>query len=336
MKNILYVGIDVSKNKLDAAAAYNQNEIVSFASFPNEPDTFGKLFDWAKGIKHSEIHFCLEATNIYHEQISEYLVKKDKTIVSIVNPAQIKYFAKSNMVRTKTDKNDAEWITYYACINNPKASQVIYDEIKELKELTRQLKKLIDEKIQQNNRLKTMRNTDLQIMLSKKIDFIENEINEVQKLIKKHTNKYITLKEKIDLLKSIDGIADKTASILLSEMLIIDRKPVNSKAQCAYAGLDPSHRLSGTSVKGKSHISATGNARLRKALYMSALCCISKKDGIFKEYYRRLISKGKPKKVALTAVMRKLLVTANGVLLNNQEFQDDWAKKYQNEFLKAA
>jgi transposase len=149
-------------------------------------------------------------------------------------------------------------------------------------------------------------------------------------------SKCFCLKEKIDLLKTIERIGDKTACILLSEMLMIDNKPVNSKAQTAYAGLDLAHRLSGSSLKGKSRISATGNAKLRKALYMPALCCVSKKNGCFHEFYKKLTTKGKPKKVALTAVMRKLLATANGVLLNNKPFQPDWAEKKQKEFLIAA
>jgi len=336
MDNTLYVGIDVSKNKLDVAVTYNQDKILSFNTFHNTFSDFEALFVWVKNFAHKKIHFCLEATNIYHEQICEYLISKDNTIVSVVNPAQTKYFAKTKLVRTKTDRTDSELIAFYAVIHKPKPSQIVYNETKELRELTRHLKKLIDERIQQNNRLKITRNLQLIKLISKKTDFIENEINEVEKLIKNHINKYIILKEKIDLLKTITGIGDKTASTLLSEMLMIDDKPVNSKAQTAYAGLDPAHRLSGSSLKARSRISATGNAKLRRALFMSALCCVSHKNGYFKEFYTKLTAKGKPKKVALTAVMRKLLVTANGVLLNNQPFQSDWAKKKQNDFLKAA
>ena len=110
---------------------------------------------------------------------------------------------------------------------------------------------------------------------------------------------------------------------------------ISPKAQIAHAGLSPKEHSSGSSIKGRGHICKMGNSGLRKILYMPSLNCIKTKN-YFYDFYCRLLSNGKPKKVAITAVMRKMILTAIGVLKNQEPFDPNWATKKQEEYLKAA
>jgi len=116
---------------------------------------------------------------------------------------------------------------------------------------------------------------------------------------------------------------------------IEDGKSLNVKAQVAHAGLAPKERKSGSSINGKTRICKTGNASLRSALYMPAMSA-TKHNPALREFYQRLISKGKLKMVALVAVMRKLLVYAIGILRNNTPYNPDWTKILQEKFALAS
>lgn len=330
MKSILYLGIDVSKDKLDMAITLDGNKILASSSRVNSNAGFKKLLKWAREFKGNKIHVCLESTNIYHEEVANFLQQQADFIVSVVNPAQTKFFAKSLLLRCKTDKTDAIMLAKYAAFHKPKETIPLTPEIKEFRSLTRHLNSLVVDMTREKNRIKTVKNECLRKLIQEKMNFIDLHINKVHSLIEIFLEKHSTIKREVALLDSIEGIGQKTASILFSEML--NYEEVSTKGQIAHSGLDPSKKESGYSVKGKTKISNTGNARLRRALYMSALCCISK-NGYFRKYYDRLLAKGKPKKVALTAVMRKMLATASGVLKSGKPFNPNWVSENYEEKL---
>jgi transposase len=143
------------------------------------------------------------------------------------------------------------------------------------------------------------------------------------------------LKHQVQLLQSIKGIGDRTAWQILAELHAHDSININIKAQVAHAGLAPRQFQSGSSVNGKPRICKTGNHRLRKALYMPALSALRFNPQL-KEFYHRLLSRGKLKMVALVAVMRKMLVLATGILNNNLPFDANWTAKYQQKFALAS
>ena len=334
MTKTLYVGIDVSKAKVDAATTQDGIKIISSTGFENHLQGFKKLFNWIK--RHSKgfskIHFCLESTGIYHEELAEFLQEQKNTVVSVINPFQSKAFAGSRLLRTKNDKVDAEMLAFYCAISKPEETVKLPEEVKKLRRLVRFLNTQISARAKEKTRLQSIKDDDVAHVLKGTILLLSQSIAQIEKLIKEHVKKYPKLKNQVELLKTIPGIGDKTACEILAEIHIEDGKNINVKAQVAHSGLAPREFQSGSSVKGKPRICRTGNANLRKALYMPAMCAIQD-NPILEEFYNRLVSKGKPKMVALIASMRKLLVIAIGVLRNDAPFNPDWAKLQQEKYL---
>ena len=335
MSQLLYAGIDVSKDKLDVAITSEKNKILANSTFENNStgiNGFKQLKKWIKkrSKNFENVHFCLESTGNYHEEITEFL-QDEGFVVSVINPFQSKSFASSKLSRTKNDKVDAGILAQYCLIHQPEASIKPPEEIKKLKTYRRNLGKLISTRAEFKTKLQNCKDSNVAHVLEGTIVSLANSIAQMEQLIKEHIERQPKLKEKIDLLKTIPGVADKTAYTILSELHVEDGKNPNVKAQVAHAGLAPREFQSGSSIKGKTRICKTGNSELRKALYMPAMCSIQNNPVLVK-FYQRLVSKGKPKKVALVAVMRKLLAISVGILRNNQPFQADWAEKQKETF----
>jgi transposase len=324
----IYSGIDVSKDKLDVALTADGNKILSTATFQNSILGFQKLSTWVeKHSKHASlVHFCIEATGIYHEEIAEFLWDKKNFIVSIVNPFQSKSFAQSRLLRTKNDKVDANLLASYCAISRPKEMIKTSEELKKLRKLVRTLNYQIEERSKYKTKLHSVKDDYAAHVVNATILFFTDSITDIEEKIKCHVQEKLELKKKIDLLKSIISIGDRTAWQILAELKDIESEKINAKAQVAHAGLAPKEYQSGSSVNGKPRICRTGNKKLRECLYMPAMTAI-RHNKPMREFYERLVEKGKPKKVALIAVMRKLLVTAVGVLNNGVPFEVDWYEK---------
>ncbi len=335
----LYVGIDVAKDKFDVAFAINGESILACSVLPNTIQGFKKLLSiskkQAKLSKSDEIHFCLEATGIYHFKLTEFLQDSTSNIVSVINPLKTKSFAKSLLLRTKNDKVDAGMLAFYGYIHKPKHTPKTPEIIKKFRALVRYEETLITTRTQEIARLKSCLSEEVQILIEEKIEFIEKQINDVRARIKALIDSDDFLSKQISLLKSVDAIGDKIAWKILSEIKFDEIENISPKAQVAHAGLSPREHSSGISVKGRGHICKMGNSSIRKVLYMPAISCI-RHQNYFYDFYYRLISNGKPKKVAITAVMKKMLLTAAGVLKNQEPFDTNWAKKKQEKYLKIA
>lgn len=326
--NTIYSGIDVSKDKLDVALTFNGNKILSIATFQNSFLGFQKLSAWIS--KHSKsfhfVHFCIEATGIYHEEIAEFLCDKENFIVSVINPFQSKAFAHSRLLRTKTDKVDAGLLAQYCAITRPKTMHRTSKELTTLRKLVRTLNYQIEERAKYKTKLHSVKDDYAAHVVNATISFFTDSITDIEEKIKSHIGEYPELKRKINLLKSIISIGDRTAWQILAELKDIEAEKINAKSQVAHAGLAPKEYQSGSSVNGKPRICRTGNKKLREAFYMPSLTAI-RHNKPMREFYERLVEKGKPKKVALIAVMRKLLVTAVGVLNNGVPFDENWLEK---------
>jgi len=336
MTKTLYVGIDVAKVKVDVAITTDGKKIISSSTFNNNSEGFKKLTNLIKKYsnKTSKIHCCMESTGIYHEEIAEFL-QEQNFIVSVINPYQSKAFAGSQLLRTKNDKVDAMLLASYCAISQPKETVKIPEYVKKLRRLIRFLNTQISARTKEKIRLHSIKDDDVAHVLKGTISFLSESIAQVERLIKEHIKKYPELKHKVDLLKTIPGIGDKTACEILAEIHIEDGQSINVKSQVAHAGLAPREFQSGSSIKGKPRICRTGNANLRKALYMPAMCAIQKNQ-LLSEFYHRLVASGKIKMVALVATMRKLLVIAIGVLRNDKPFDPNWAKIQQEKYLLCA
>jgi len=216
-------------------------------------------------------------------------------------------------------------------IHQPEASILPPKEIKTLKTYRRNMGKLISTRAEFKTKLQNCKDSNVAHVLKGTIVSLTDSIAQMEELIKEHLKKHSELEKQVGLLKTIPGIGEKTAYTILSELHIGDGKSLNVKSQVAHAGLAPREYQSGSSINGRTRICKTGNAELRKALYMPAMCGIQS-NPILVAFYHRLLSKGKTKKVALVAVMRKMLVIAVGVLKNNQPFQVDWVEKQKENF----
>jgi len=336
---VLYVGIDVAKSWLDLAANVDGKRTVSRKRVDNDNAGFRAAVKWAKthqrrqGAK--DIHFCLESTGVYSEAITEYLQEVDK-VVSMINPSLIKSFATSRLLRTRTDKMDAELIAIYCQAMKPAPTQRIPEEMKELKSLVRHLEHLKDQRIEEKTYLEAATDKEVTSSTRKNIAHYEAEIKRIEKKIKKHLDEHPHLKKKIDLLTSIPGIGDTSAQVILCELHrqgLVEH--ISRRAQTAHAGLAPMEKTSGSSVRKKPRLCKTGNGRLRKSLYFPTVTAIQR-NPVVKEFYERLISRGKHRMVALVAAMRKLLVIAIGVLNNESAFDPIWERNKRLRLVEVA
>lgn len=315
------LGIDVSKVKIDVCLLVG-NKIFS-ATFDNDSNGFEKLNAWlSKKAGDTATHVCMEATGKYQEPLAMSL-HEAKYLVSVVNPVQIKSYAKMTLNRTKTDRSDAKLIAQFCQSHKPEAWTPKPSEIRELEGYLSLLNALKNEHTRWLNRLQAPAQTDEVLKLMQQhYDHLEAEIKQLEKRIHDHIQQHESLKVDAELLDTIPGLGPATIAWLLSIRL---RTFDNAKAVTAYAGVCPAHNESGTSVKSPSHMSKVGDAQLRKALYMPILSAL-RHNPIIKAMRERLLKAGKKEMVIIGAAMRKLLTLAYGVLKSGKSFDPNFAK----------
>lgn len=319
-----YLGIDIAKEKFDAALLKDERQHAK--TFKNSLAGYNSLCKWLRKHNVTEFHACMEATGAYWEELAEYLHGKGFKI-SVVNPVCIKSFRSAELTRTKTDPVDALTIATYCKKMNPAEWTPPVAELKELQAMVRRLDALKDMHTQEANRL-AVPNQPETVMLNIEalLSFIEKQIEQLEKEISDHIDRYPDMKKENDLLKSITGIG-KTSSIqVLSEMADV-HKYSSARQLAAQSGLTPREHRSGSSVYGKPRISKIGNSRLRRALYFPAIVA-KKHNPIIREFCKRLEAAGKPKMVVIAAAMRKLLHIIYGVLKSGKPFDPDYSPNW--------
>jgi transposase len=313
------LGIDISKKDFHVVLMH-ENRTTKPKVFKNNQEGFESLLDWLSKSGVTQVHGCMEATSTYGEALAEFLVQTGHQ-VSVVNPSRIKGFAKSELIRTKTDKVDAGVIARFCLAIAPEFWTPLPPEVKELQALLRRFESLTDMYNQEHNRLETATPT-VAALIESHLTQLKQLQTEVKNLIRDHFDNHPDLKAKRDLLTSIPGIGQQTAAVLLAEMGSI-QKYRNARQLAAHAGLTPQERTSGSSVQGKSRLSNVGNPRLRKALYMPAVVAITH-NPLLKLFAQRLLDRGKVKMQVLGAVMRKLLHFAFGILRSQKPFDPNY------------
>ena len=335
-----WVGIDVSKDTLDAALSLpgspskasrpskgsrpsnGSNQTVT-GNFQNDSQGFAKLLKWAKRLAHgAPLHWCLEATGSYSTPVAEFLVEAGQH-VSVVNPYRVRHAALAQGARNKTDKADAQLIADYCRKEQPPLWRMAAPEVRELTALVRHLDNLKQLDVQQNNRLaeasvSRLVSQSLQTLIKQ----TQTEIASVEAAIKKHISGHPNLKADAALLESIPGVGSTLAAHLLAELPDVTEFP-SAQSAAAYAGLNPQEFRSGTSVHKRTRLSKRGNAHLRAALYMPAMSALRFNPSV-KSLAERLRTAGKAKMVILGAAMRKLLMLAFGVLKSRVPYQENY------------
>lgn len=319
MINTISLGIDISKKTFDVALLMNNK--FKHKKFSNTTKGFVSLMSWLN--KHGALsaHCCMEATGVYGESLAEYLHDHGLS-VSVVNPARVKGFAQSELMRTKTDKMDSGLIARFCVAMNPKLWEPQPKEIRQLRDLVRRLEALTSMRQQETNRLESATKI-IEEQLHHHISFLDQEISNVKKLINNHINNHPNLKNKKALLQSVPGIGDATINVILSEFGNITQFK-NAKALAAFIGVAPKVRQSGTSLRGRGMMSKTGRSKLRKAFFMPALVALRFNPDIIKMKLR-LTESGKSKMTIVGAAMRKLVHIIYGVLKNGVPYEENFA-----------
>jgi transposase len=317
------IGIDVSKSSLDVVLLHEGKR--HYQVVENNPTGFQHLSTWLEREGFQQVHLCMEATGQYGDAAATYFYQRGYQ-VSVVNPARIKAYATSRLTRNKTDKADAMLIAEYCLKEKPPLWSPPKAAFRTLKALVHYLDDLMAMKQQERNRMEFSSSDPLvESMLLEHIAFLDEKIKEVHRAIHQHIQSDLQLKHCCELLVSIPGIGELTASRLLAEIQDF-RDFKNARQLTAYAGLNPRKYQSGSSVHRKSRLSKIGNAHLRYALYMPAIVAM-KHNPIIREFSQRLSERGLAKMAVVGAAMRKLLVLAYGVIKTDTIFDPNFAQK---------
>lgn len=320
--NILAIlGTDVAKKTFNVTLLRGEQK--KHQQFANSQQGFAELSAWLANQGVTQVWACLESTGNYHDALARYLYEAGHQ-VSVVNPARIKAYGQSQLQRTKNDQADADLIARFCRDTRPRLWTPPPPEQRELQALVRHLDDLIETRQQLKNRLtEGPQHEPVVESLRKLIAQLDEEIKRIEGQIKEHFDHYPDLKAAHDLLVSITSIGSRTAAVLLGEIERL-RDYDRSAEAVAYAGLNPKERQSGTSIKGQTGLSKTGNARVRKALYLPAVNAM-KYNPIIKRLAERLEKRGLCKMAIIGAAMRKLLQLAFGVLKTGKTFDEKHA-----------
>lgn len=322
---MITIGIDVSKDKLDCSLLKQREPLkVKTKVFKNNSHDHEKLIEWSlTNTKQAigDIHFVMEATGVYHEGLAYYLHEAGAK-VSIVNPAHVHNYAKSLGKRTKSDKKDSVVISRYAATHPLQAWEPEPVEIRQLQSLLRRYESINKDIIRENNRLEKselVRDAQpvvdsIQIVLTE----LDKEKKRLEKLIDDHIDSHPQLKRDKQLLTSIPGVGEIVSKYM---MVLIRGHQFKSAKQCsAFVGLNPVLYESGSSVRGRAHLSKAGDSIIRSKLYLAAVVATQYNPDI-KFQYTRLLTSGKTKMSALGAAMRKLVQICFGVLKHQTQYQ---------------
>jgi transposase len=260
---------------------------------------------------------CMEATGIYWEEVAEFWVEQGQT-VSVINPAQIKAFGASQRARTKTDKADAKLIAAFCFERAPLPWQIPSRGERTLRAWVLRLDALQAMRTQESNRLSVSR-AEVKTGIAAHLAYLDAEMKAAEREIKETIKNDPEFRETAKQLMSIPGLGKRTVAILLSYYADFSRSD-KAKQATAFAGMDPRQHESGTSVKGKPRLSKMGHSFLRRALYMPAMVACHK-TAWGKVFCKRLQAAGKPGKLIIAAMMRKLIHVAFGVVKSGKMFE---------------
>lgn len=308
MENIT-VGIDVAKDRLDVAVRPSGEAFMAERTAAGIEKLIARLLQLAPKI------VALEATGGY-ETIAAAAFASAGLPVVVVNPAQIRAFAKAIGQRAKTDPIDADVIARFAEATKPEVRPLPDEETRLLADLVARRRQIIEMIGAERQREKRATVKSLKKSIARLIKALEKELTSADTDIGDAMRASPVWREKENLLASVPGVGPAIARTLIAELPELGR--LNRKEIAALAGLAPFTRQSGQ-WRGKSFIGG-GRTSVRTALFMGAMVA-KKHNPVLKVFFDRLVAAGKPKMVALIAVARKLLTILNAVLRDQKPWQ---------------
>jgi transposase len=304
------IGIDISKDTLDCF------ELSCSKHYQYSNDDLGQK-DLIKWIKSQDAALVvLEATGAYHRYLEAALAKHKQPFAK-VNPRRARRFAEATGRLAKTDRVDAAMLAKMGEVLDLPAQEPKSENINILRELLTARRALTKDNAAAKTRSHTTLHAVLKMQIRARQKQITLQIKQIDKIIAKMIDGNEDLSRKFEILISIPGIGQATAFSMLIEMPELGT--MTGKQAASLAGLAPISRQSGK-WQGKERIQG-GRAFFRRAMYMPALCII-RHNLSSKRIYDQMIARGKPAKVAITAIMRKLVVLANVLLRDDRKWTE--------------
>jgi transposase len=299
---IIYAGLDIAKSNLQLHLDGQ------FHDLPNSPAGCRRLIELLA--TQERVHVICEATGGYERDVVAAL-HQAAIALSVLNPARVRHFARAQGQRAKTDRIDAAALTAYGTSLQPKPTAARTKLEQQLAELVRRRLQLLEFLVAQRQPAQRLTIPALRRQAQSLVRRLERDLAQTESLLSQLREQVAELDERVQRLEVIAGVGSITALGVLAERPELGT--LNRQQAAALAGLAPHPRESGQ-WQGRRTIGG-GRAAVRRALYMAALCA-ARSNRHLREFYQRLRTAGKPAQVALTAVMRKLIVLMNHVLKN--------------------
>ena len=306
----IFVGIDVAKAQVDVAVRPTDDRWE--VSYDNAG--VGQLVSQLKGLEPAIV--LLEASGGLELPLVAALAAEEIPVV-VVNPRQVRDFARATGKLAKTDALDAAVLAHFAEAIRPPVRPLRDAETQVLNSLVARRHQVMTMLVSEKNRLSAATTGAVRPRIEAHIAWLELELKDLDEDLRKTLRQSPVWREKDDLLRTVPGVGEQLSLTLLAylpELGTLDRRQI-----AALVGVAPYNRDSG-SFRGKRTVWG-GRARVRATLYMGALVA-SRFNPVIKDFYQRLLAAGKPKKLALTACMRKLLVILNSILKHRSPWRD--------------
>jgi transposase len=307
--NQLFVGIDISKDRLDVHIQPMEERF----SLAHDEVGVAELVRRLQGLTPQLV--VMEATGGYETTVAAALGSAGLP-VAVVNPRQIRDYARATGQLAKTDRLDARVIALFAAAVRPAVRPLPDEQAQQLGEVTARRRQLVDMLGAEMNRRRLVRDQRLRNRLNAHITWLEQALREVDDDLRRLVRSSVLWRETDDLLRSAPGIGPVTSCTLIAdlpELGHLDRRRI-----AALVGVAPFNRDSGT-MRGRRIVSG-GRASVRTVLYMATLTAI-RHNPVIAAFYQRLRAGGRPGKVALVAAMRKLLTILNAIVRERRPWQ---------------
>jgi transposase len=304
------VGIDVAKRYWDVAVE-GERRVRRFAA---DASGLAALVAWLRQLNPKLI--CLEATGGYERVLCEAL-HRQRLPVSVVNPRQIRDFARSAGELAKTDAIDAGMIARFAATFHPEPDDPPTPAQERLRTLRARRQQVVHSLTQEKNRLATAPDAETRESIQEAIDFYNRQLRELDRRLTELTSADPMLRQRLALLVTVPGVGVVTAAALLAELPELGA--MNRGQAAKLVGLAPINRDSG-SLRGKRMIGG-GRSQVRRSLYMATITA-TQHNKFIRSYYHQLLERGKAKMTALVACMRKLLLILNAMLKNQSPWKE--------------
>lgn len=304
-----FVGIDVSKDSLDVAAT--DQAVVTIGNTQKE------INPWIKSLtRAADTIVVMEATGGYESRLVK-LLHQHGIALAVVNPRQVRDFAKGIGRDCKTDACDARVISPFAEVVRPANQAAQSDEQAKLGALIVRRRQLLDLINQEQNRLQQTTDPDIEKSIETVLKGLQKQLKTIDERIANAVQADPANARKVEIMRSVKGLGPVNVSTLIAELPELGK--LNRQQVAKLVGVAPINNDSGKH-SGKRKIRG-GRSGVRRALSMATLVG-TRCNATIKNFYQRLLAKGKPKKVALTAAMRKLLTILNTLIRNDQLWRD--------------